>query len=317
MFLSTLTQVAQCSIHSPGPLRATGAFARCSLYLLSAALHKGLRSLVPRPSTNVVDPEAQPLDQNLDVLAENDDTLALDLPDIPTSNLEAPSIKWLLETSTDPEVFLTAASLVPQVEWPLDLDISDLLPQLYDNFASCVDIQEHIIPSLEEKASACTMALSHLYYGRVLQAQLGHGNFICSEDTDYSVFLNMWSMCPVNVTILKMTMNLCLPEDVNHGWFPFVSEACPDSVLEWMSHVLTYHFVTGRVDQRGEDLAITVISKMLSSPSSPSTQIIANCTLLACVMVGAQVDKKDIVRIDKRCHRFIWWFCAVINNEIM
>jgi hypothetical protein len=153
---------------------------------------------------------------------------------------------------------------------------------------------------LEEKASACTMALSHLYYGRILQAHPGHGNSIRSEVTDYGVFINMWSMCPANVTILKMTMNLCLPEHADHGWFPFVSEACPDSVLEWMSHVLPYHFVTGRVDQGGEDLAITVISKMLSSPSSPSTQIIANCTLLACVMVGAQVDKKDIVRIDKR-----------------
>jgi hypothetical protein len=299
-FLFTLTPDAQCSIYSPGPVRAIGVFARYSLYLLSAALHKGLRSLVPRSSTIVVDSEAQPLGQDLDVLAENDDTLMLDLPDIPTSNLEAPSVKWLLETSTDPEVFLAAASFIPQVEWPLDLDISDLLPQLYDIFTSCVDIQRQIVPSLEEKASACTMALSHLYYGRVLQAQLGHGNFISSEDTDFRVFLEMGRVCSANYTIFDTTINLCLPEHADHGWFPFVSEACPDSVLEWMSHVLPYHFVTGRVDQGGEDLAIRVISKMLSSPSSPSTQIIANCTLLACVMVGAQVDKKDIVRIDKR-----------------
>jgi hypothetical protein len=241
----------------------------------------------------------------MDVLVENNGTLTLDLPNTPTRDLEAPSVKWLLETSTDPEVFLAAASFIPQVEWPLDLDISDLLPQLYNIFTSCVDIQEHIIPSLEEKALACTMALSHLYYGRVLQAQLGHGNFICSKVPDCSLFSNMWSMCPANDTILITTMNLCPPEFANHGWFPSVSEACPDSILEWMSHVLTYHFVTGRVDQRGEDLAIRVISKMLSSPSSPSTQIIANCTLLACVMVGAQVDKKDIVRIDKRSHRLI------------
>jgi hypothetical protein len=289
-------------------MRATGAFAQRSPYLLSAALHKGLCSLVPRPSTNVVDSEAQPLDQHLDVLAENDDTLALDLPDIPTSNLEAPSIKWLLETSTDPEVFLTAARLVPQVEWPLDLDISDMLPQLYDIFTSCVDTQRQIIPSSEEKASTCSVALSHLYYGRVLQAHSGHGDFICNEKTDYSVFREMGRICPAEDAILDTTMNLCLPEDANYGWFPFLSETCPDYVLEWMSHVLPYHFVTERVDQGGEDLAITVISKLLSSPSSPSTQIIANCTLLACVIVGAQVDKKDIVRIDKRCHRLICWF---------
>jgi hypothetical protein len=138
-----------------GVVRATGEFARRSLELLSAALHNGLCSLVPRSSTNVGDSEAQPLDPELDVFAEDNGILSLDLPDIPTSNLEAPSVKWLLETSTDPEVFITAARLVPLVEWPLDLDVSDMLPQLYDNFMSCVGFDENIIPSLEEKASAC------------------------------------------------------------------------------------------------------------------------------------------------------------------
>ncbi|KAG2037016.1 hypothetical protein BDR03DRAFT_400618 [Suillus americanus] len=42
---------------------------------------------------------------------------------------------------------------------------------------------------------------------------------------------------------------------------------------------------------------MTVISKLLCS--SPSPQMIANCSLLACVMVGVQFDKKDIVRVDK------------------
>ncbi|KAG1859567.1 hypothetical protein DFJ58DRAFT_283856 [Suillus subalutaceus] len=123
--------------------------------------------------------------------------------------------------------------------------------------------------------------------------------FICSESTDYMVFLRMGPMTRANDAILYSTINLCLPEDDNHGWFPFVSLACLDSVVEWLSHVLPYHFITGRVDEDGERLATTVISKLLSSPCSPSTQIVANCTLLACVMVGAQVDKKDIVRIDK------------------
>ncbi|KAG1723954.1 hypothetical protein EDB19DRAFT_338789 [Suillus lakei] len=98
--------------------------------------------------------------------------------------------------------------------------------------------------------------------------------------------------------VLATTRNLCVPEDV-YMRFPFWLGAYPNSVLEWLSHVLPYHFVTGRVNEGGEELAITVISKLLSSPSSPSTQIVANCTLLACVMVGVYVDKKDIFRIDK------------------
>lgn len=60
----------------------------------------------------------------------------------------------------------------------------------------------------------------------------------------------------------------------------------------------------GRMNEEGEQLVITVISKLLCSPSSPSTRIIANCTLLASVMVGVQVqvDRKDIARLDKRCY---------------
>lgn len=77
-------------IHSPGPVRATGVFAGRSYQpLLSAALHKGLRSLVPCSLTKVADSEAQQLDRDMDILVENERTLALDLPGTPTSNLEA------------------------------------------------------------------------------------------------------------------------------------------------------------------------------------------------------------------------------------
>jgi hypothetical protein len=265
--------------------------------------------LVPRSSAKVVDSEAQPLDWNLDILAEKECTLTLDLPDIPTSDLEAPSIKWLLETSTDPEVFLAAARVVPQVEWPLDLDISDILPQLYDIFTSCLDSQQQIIPSLEEKVSACTMALSHLYCGRVLQAYPDCGEFLGRGRSDYDTFLQVLSLRGTRIadhTMVDTTTNLCLSE---HHRFWFLG-SCPPSILEWLSHSLPYHFLTRRVNEDGEKFATTVISELLSSPYSPSNQIIANCTLLACVMVGAQVDKKDMVRIDKRCHPLIWWvFC--------
>ncbi|KAG1722869.1 hypothetical protein EDB19DRAFT_2029243 [Suillus lakei] len=234
-FRSSWTRVSEAL---EGPVRATGAFARRSHKLLFAALHKGLRSLAPYSSTKVVDWEAQSFDQKLDVLAESKCILTLDLPDISISDLEAPSIKWLLETSTDPEVFLAAANPVPQVEWPLDLDVSDMLHQLSDSFTSCVDIQEQIVPVVG-----------------------GEG---LGMRTDYHMFLQMSvrGMHTADGVVLATTRNICVPEDV-YMRFPFCD------------------------------------IKLLSSPSSPSTQIVANCTLLACVMVGVYVDKKDIVRIDK------------------
>ncbi|KAG2351785.1 hypothetical protein BDR07DRAFT_1011837 [Suillus spraguei] len=77
--------------------------------------------------------------------------------------------------------------------------------------------------------------------------------------------------------------------------------ACSDPVpfLEWLFRALPFH--CNEVDEDVEALVATVISKLLSSPSSPSLQIMANCTFLACVLVGVDFDKKDIVRVDKRC----------------
>ncbi|KAG2130525.1 hypothetical protein BD769DRAFT_634950 [Suillus cothurnatus] len=218
---------------------------------------------------------------------------------LPTSNLEAPSVKWLLETSTDPEVFITAARLVPLVEWPLDLDVSDMLPQLYDHFISCVGFDGQIVPSLEEKASACATALSYLYYGCVLHAHPDYINFFGSKKQDENVLYDVWRKDTANDTVVAMAVNLCL------SGIPLddISGPAANSVpaLEQLLHLLPYHFVTGRVNQSIEVFAVEVISKLLSSSFSPSNQIIANCTVLACAMVGVQFDKQDIIRIDKRC----------------
>ncbi|KAG1785806.1 uncharacterized protein HD556DRAFT_1419971 [Suillus plorans] len=171
-----------------------------------------------------------------------------------------------------------------------------MLHQLFDIFMSCVNIQRRIVLSLEEKALACTTALSHLYYGCVLQAYPDCGEFIIRGTEDFNVFLQIYVRV-ADRTMLNTTLDLCRD---GYSWSFSFPEACPDSVYERLSHLLPYHFVTGRVNKSIENLVITVLSKLLSSPSSPLNQILANCILLACVMVGAQVDKKDIVRIDKR-----------------
>ncbi|KAG2037015.1 hypothetical protein BDR03DRAFT_400615 [Suillus americanus] len=133
--------------------------------------------------------------------------LKLKLPDTPTSSLEAPSIKWLLETSTDPEVFLAAASLVPHVDWPLDLDVSDTLGQLYDIYNTCLDVHLLIIPSLEEKASACTMVLCHLYCGRILQRHPDY-RFLGQGISDCDVFHQMSGRTRVKDNMLVATTKL-------------------------------------------------------------------------------------------------------------
>ncbi|KAG2157165.1 hypothetical protein DEU56DRAFT_6930 [Suillus clintonianus] len=272
------------------------------------ALHALLQSSAWYSSRkDVRDSEAQSLDLDLKKSwADTEYPLKLDLSDIRSSHLEAPSIKWLIETSRDPAVSLAAVNLVPQVEWPLDLDVSYMLHQLYAIYTSCLDVQMQIVPSLEERGSACTMALSHIYYGRVLQVYPDHGDLLgqWSQDgqlrRDSDVFTAMRHRRGFQDYVLTPTIKLSFAEDHDRStsWSTPDLGNCPDSVSKWLSHVLPYHFVTGRVDKDIEKLSLAVISKLIS-PSSPSRQIIANCTLLACVMVGVQFDKKDIIRLDK------------------
>ncbi|KAG0695692.1 hypothetical protein DFH29DRAFT_879873 [Suillus ampliporus] len=120
----------QRSFHFTDPMHAVDLFAQRYLHPLFNAcrsLVSSLCSLVPHSPTEFGDSETQPVDQNLDVSIDNQRPLDLTFPDIPANFLEAPSIKWLLKTSTDPDVVLAVLNLIPHVEWPMDLDISSMV----------------------------------------------------------------------------------------------------------------------------------------------------------------------------------------------
>ncbi|KAG1765759.1 hypothetical protein EDD22DRAFT_845209 [Suillus occidentalis] len=65
-------------------------------------------------------------------------------------NTDAPCIRWLLETSDNPDVITTAASLVPEVEWPPDLDVSCALLRLRDTFLDCFENTQYGQPKLSD-----------------------------------------------------------------------------------------------------------------------------------------------------------------------
>ncbi|OJA12112.1 hypothetical protein AZE42_06628 [Rhizopogon vesiculosus] len=56
----------------------------------------------------------------------------------PNSFVKSSAIRWVLETSTNPEVVATAAAMVPRVQWP-KLDACAIYARLLDNFTACLD----------------------------------------------------------------------------------------------------------------------------------------------------------------------------------
>jgi GTP-binding protein EngB required for normal cell division len=95
-----------------------------------------------------------------------------------------------------------------------------------------------------------------LYCGRILQGHPAYGfNGEGSEVRD--AFEEMLERTKANVNVLLATFRLL---DDSSWWLsPPNLGACPDSVLEWLSRTLPFHFIAGKVDKVVEELAMTVI----------------------------------------------------------
>ncbi|OAX32359.1 hypothetical protein K503DRAFT_618456 [Rhizopogon vinicolor AM-OR11-026] len=64
------------------------------------------------------------------------------------------AIRWILDTSANPEVVEVAAAMIPRVQWPPGLDVSATYGHILDVFVTCVHGSELFM--------ACGKALTHL-----------------------------------------------------------------------------------------------------------------------------------------------------------
>jgi hypothetical protein len=81
--------------------------------------------------------------------------------DIPEPSAAVPAVIWALETTTDPRLVETAAAMVPDMQWPITLDLRPSLRRLSDIFHGCFTagtIQE----SMEDCANTCLKAFGLL-----------------------------------------------------------------------------------------------------------------------------------------------------------
>jgi hypothetical protein len=229
--------------------------------------------------------------------------LPLDIPATSSGLLDAPAVKWLLDTSTDPEVFLAAASLVPEIEWPLHLDISDILYQLRNTFVTCFDIQDQLISRSQERAVICATALNHIYCENLPRSGPQE---LFEVGQERERFNRLWK------GIEPLDGNLSVVSALGLGRWAFgngcvaqllakLHRGDSDIPLVWLSHILPYCILLEQrvtLDSELVDLGIYVIDTLLSS--APSGQIVANCALLACQMLGYRFEWKVLVRTDKR-----------------
>ncbi|KAJ6571969.1 hypothetical protein B0H19DRAFT_1347694 [Mycena capillaripes] len=61
------------------------------------------------------------------------------LDELPEPSPDIPAIIWALETSTDPNLVEAAAAIIPELQWPLNLNLQQAQKRLADVFQGCFD----------------------------------------------------------------------------------------------------------------------------------------------------------------------------------
>ena len=237
-------------------------------------------------------------------------SLSYEFPAVPIASSDAPSVKWLLETSTDPNVFIAACHLVPDVEWPFDFDVSGIISLLHRSLGSCFDTKDRLLAPAKERALACATALVHLSGREYLR--LDGEYYSAAQYPSQPRYLHYWHLLSWESVdadyALKINLGQKWIADYSYRFFrdtPTLSSVS-DATLLWLSQVLPYVFLLHNdIDEltQMEDLAVNIISMLLEvkvPQKAPSAQVLANCTLLAGILLGLNVDKAVLVKVDKR-----------------
>ena len=243
--------------------------------------------------------------------------LELNIPVISTRTSYARSIKWLIETSSDPDVFLAAVSQVPDSDGLLSLhEMSDLNLQLRDTFMSCFDDHNQCIPGAYDKVIACGLALGHMYWRRYLfpydDSMLLPGESkidfppCIPRSTEWWGFARCWEH------LESKDPKFMLASQTGIGWRigPYnhlkgldISSYPTDfiaSLLQSLSCSVTF-LDDGWARAQAEELAIRFLLRLLHRLSpAPSTQLMANCTFLVLCMLGLHFTNDGLMNTNKR-----------------
>ncbi|KAJ7659195.1 hypothetical protein DFH06DRAFT_1472609 [Mycena polygramma] len=124
--------------------------------------------------------------------------------------LEVPAIVWLLETSNDPMLVTSAAGMVVDLQWPLDLDLTSVRGRLRDVFMSCFHRNSeapHVRNGLAHPAIQCGLALgSLLLMERADDIDLRLGHWYGSAQLYYRPVASDETLCPA---VQRQLSNVC------------------------------------------------------------------------------------------------------------
>jgi Family of unknown function (DUF6535) len=200
------------------------------------------------------------------------------------------AVQWVIETSTDTDIIAAAAGMVSEIEWPVKIDATGMLmDRLNSGFFACFDPKRQILPLAQAGAVACLKAMCRLSIEQDLAYPFyiyGNGNVEFDEDSecwhvvsDDQAFLVLSSAVGKSPDSLDITM-------------------LPLSDRMWMAHMFMYRLHQANHDSKFNTFVVKFVGICLDS--KPPTRLVADCVLLAGMLLGLPIDRQHLTRLDKR-----------------
>ena len=204
--------------------------------------------------------------------------------------VQSSAVQWILVTSTDTDTVTTAARMLPEIEWPAGDDVTGVLDRLKGHFYACFDSTQLVLPQSQARAVACSKAMYHLHVERELSPSF---QFFSNRGQIFSEFDHQVYNIHPDQDFLVVSCAIGRNEALD-----ITSLSISDQM--WMAHMFTYHLHSRNgVNNPGfVTMVIDFIETCLDS--MPAQRLLADCLLLAGMLVGLSVDRRHLVRLDKR-----------------
>ena len=206
-------------------------------------------------------------------------------------SLEARSIRWILETSTDMDTIIAAVRMVPEIDWLAEDNLTDLMDQLESHLYGCLDVTQELLSLTRPRALLCLKAIMHLH----LQRDLSISFRIRINGIDsmaHSCFYNLPT--DSELIILYCVQGLPVYEDLMS-----FSQSLSLSGRMWMAHMFTYRLRKGDCATEFEGCVIRFISACLDDETSPG-RLVADCLLSVGLLIGWQHNQQHLPKLEER-----------------
>ena len=195
------------------------------------------------------------------------------------NEIQCSAAQCVLETSTDTDVITAAAQMAPQIEWPEG--VFDVLSRL---FRACFDSTRHTLPLAQARAAGCLKAICHLHI------KLNLKQIIYLESDGHVQYFRGFRMSPDHdFLVLYCATNQPLNLDIN---------SLSSSDRMWLAHIFTYRLHNGDKNPHLVTFVIDFVRICIGSESS--SRLIADCLLLAGMLVGLIIDRECLAKLDKK-----------------